>query len=233
MRTMITCDRHDHVIDVYDGEPADGTYVGNVRREHKGWVAYRTPWKGIENGGHQRDAAGRLIHFDSAEDAATHLVPDAAPAPATEGTARGPKGQTEPPKPRAGSRYDYRGYQWSRLPSEARRNAVRARAGALCVAGTHTPAKAWDAALREDFATYTPVPDESTYALCVPAMGGDVHLTNDTPEGDYPPVPHCRTMNSNSRGTAYRFVDHGDVTCEKCLTYRARRQERRDRITKG
>jgi hypothetical protein len=228
MRIM-AIDELDHdTIDVYDGEPADGTYVGNVRREYRGWVAWRHPWKGVTNGGHQRDAAGGLIHFGSAEDAATFLVPDA-PAPVVDTS--GPKGQEEPPAGRAGSRYDHRGYRWGRLPSEDRRNAVRARAGDLYRAGTHTPVKAWDAALNEDFLAHMEVPAEDSFGVCVPVMGGAGHTF--TPDGDFPPVPTCRSMDRNSRGTAYRVVDHGVVTCDTCLTYRARRQERRDRIAKG
>lgn len=144
----------------------------------------------------------------------------------------GPKGQEKPQAPR-GSGYDHRGSLWHSLPSDARRDAVRAHAGQLFRSGTHTPVKAWDAALREDFVSKSDFPSEDSFSLCVPVMGGEVHLTSDKPEGGYPPVPHCRTMDRNNRGTSYRFVEHGDVTCGKCLTYRARRQERRDRIVNG
>lgn len=67
--------------DVYDGEPADDTYVGNVFPHGTGFAAYRTPLKGVADADVQRDAAGRILVFDTIEDAVAHLVPDAQATP--------------------------------------------------------------------------------------------------------------------------------------------------------
>ncbi len=137
----------------------------------------------------------------------------------------GPKGQERPVRG-TGAAAAGRSYTFDLIDTQTRKDAVRARAGELYRAGTHTPVKAWDAALNEDWFTHLgPVPDESEYGVCVPVMGGAGHTF--TPDGDFPPVPTCRTMDRNSRGTGYREVDGGDVTCTTCLMYRDRRAARR------
>jgi hypothetical protein len=224
-RTMVADEIGRNRFEIYTGTPSDDTYVGHVFENLPGvWAAYRTPVRGVENPDFQRDANGRLLRFDSAQAAAAHLVPDAAPVDTS-----GPKGQEAPPAPRHGG-FSPRAYEFTSLPTQERQDAVRARAGALYRAGTHSPMKAWDAALKEDWSEALKarvLPAEDTFEMCASVLGGAVDTHTAVVDGDYPVYPLCRTMGQNSRGTHYQVVTHGDITCTTCLGYRAGREAHR------
>ncbi|MFI1584748.1 hypothetical protein [Embleya sp. NPDC020630] len=140
------------------------------------------------------------------------------PTPST-----GPRGQTEPDD------------RWTRPTFEAlperRRAAVTAAAGALWRAKTHTPAKAWDAALSADWRIHLDAPDEDDYTtVCTPVTGGRTHTAQPRdPEHEYQAVyPLCRTMDRNQRLTHYRITT-GELTCRTCIGYREGRAAARAR----
>ncbi|WP_331773255.1 hypothetical protein OG948_58670 (plasmid) [Embleya sp. NBC_00888] len=129
----------------------------------------------------------------------------------------GPRGRTEP-----ANRWARRNFE--DLP-ERRRTAVTAAARTLWRARTHTPAKAWDAALDQDWRTHITVADEDTFStLCTPVLGGGTHTAHPRDHDHQAVHPLCRTMDRNQRLTRYRITT-GEITCRTCLEQRARRAE--------
>lgn len=199
-------DRDD--FDIFDGE----TYLGVVKDEGN-WGQARGQWWAwsIKTG---------QVGFHATRD-------DAVAAVATTHLPAGPAGNRTPT--RQGDRNSMSIMEFSR------RVRVLSLAASL-YDGTRTVSACWKEAFAQEWREHCDAvrTEEADFRLCVPQLGGEVHTaTVFERDGKVIDVsPLCRTMNQNSRMTKYRLIPedtHADITCAKCLEYRARREARRAR----
>jgi hypothetical protein len=118
------------------------------------------------------------------------------------------------------------------IMSFAQRVWVCKRAASL-YDGTRTVSACWKQAFADEWThrmNSRILPAEDTYRMCVALNGGKVHtaMVYDVRGNEYMHAA-CRTMDQNGRGTSYRYIEGAQLTCDKCIAQRDRREAHRAR----